>query len=149
MDGFVQIPNALTTYYNYFPQFNGNTMQVYAYLKRMSNDEYGYAFPTELQAMEDLVMSDSTFSKHVKTLKKCGLITVKRHKNGSFSNNVYFVHDPITNADEFFRTYPEADEVKRKKAETIAKIKKRKSDEAEAFVEAKENVESNELSSWL
>ena len=145
MDGFVQIPNALTTYYNYFPHFNGNTMQVYAYLKRMSNDAYGYAFPTEIQAMEDLVMSDSTFSKHVKTLKKCGLVTVKKRKSGSFSNNVYFVHEPITSADEFFRVYPEADEVRRKKAETIARIKKRKSDEAEALVEAQDD----ELSGWL
>lgn len=145
MDGFVQVPNALFTYYNYFPQYNGSTTQVYAYLKRMTNDNYGYAFPTEIQAMEALVMTDSSFRKHVKTLQKCGLLDVQKRRGQRFSNNVYYVKEPIKDEQLFLATYPEAKAIYDAKMSTVAKIKKRKEDEAVAFDVAKGGAELSDL----
>ena len=148
MDGFVQVPNALFTYYNYFPQYNGSTTQVYAYLKRMTNDNYGYAFPTEMQAMEDLVMTDSSFRKHVKTLQNCGLLDVQRRRGQRFSNNIYYVKEPLTDLRIFLETFPEANAVYVAKMATVEKLRKRKESDAAAYDVAQSGADKADLE-WL
>ena len=122
MSGFVQIPNALLTHYNFYPKFNGNTLLVYAYLKKLNNANYGYAFPSQTQAMADLGISDTTFKAQITTLVACGLISVESNGASHFANNVYYVHEPIEVAEEFYREFPAAKAEYDRKQATATKV---------------------------
>lgn len=146
MTGFVQISNALLTHYVFYPKFNGNTYMVYAYLTKLDNAEWGYAFPKQTQVISDLGISDSTFSSAVKTLESCGLITVGKRKNGPITNNVYYVNDPIEDKAEFFAKYPEALAVYEAKQATAQKVGKRKADDKQALIVAQND---DNIADWL
>lgn len=118
--GFTAVPNAVLMHYSFFPKFNGNVLRIYAYLLKMYNADYGYAFPTQDQSAQALGITDKTFSSSVKVLVECGLVVTR--KNKPFNNLVYCFEAPIDDAEEFFDKYPQAAEVKRKKDETWAKI---------------------------
>lgn len=149
--GFVQISNAIFTHYNFYPKYNGTSIQVYGYLTKLNNSDYGYAFPTNIQVMRDLGISDKTFNNAVKTLVACGLVTVCKHKGAMFHNNLYYVHEPIEDMTEFFAKYPEAKEVWEAKQATVDKVARRKSIDKEAYKDdqtvAKSDVDA--VSEWL
>lgn len=149
--GFVMIPNALLTHYNFFPKFNGNTLMVYAYLKKLENSEWGYAFPSQNQAMADLGISDTTFKTQVGILVDCELITVKKHKSGSFTNNIYYVHDPIDNASIFYDKFPKAKLVHNDKQTTAAKIGRRRRKASEDYLGklAEQSEQKVDDSAWI
>jgi len=162
MNGFVMLSNALLTHYNFYPKFNGNTLLVYAYLKKLENAQWGYAFPSQNQAMADLGISDTTFKAQVQTLSDCGLITVKANGDKHFANNVYYVNDPIEDATTFYDTFPQAKVEYDRKQATAAKVgrSRRKAREqladkiaeqqAVTSVESTDNGDSySELDSWL
>lgn len=143
MSGFVMLPNALLTHYVYFPKFNGNTMMVYVYLKKLENAEWGYAFPSQKQAMADLAISDATFKTQIDTLVNCGLISVGKHKSGSFTNNVYYVYDPIDDANDFFAEYPQAKAIYDAKQATAEKVGRSRRKAGEAYIEKQAQNEAS------
>lgn len=120
--GFVMISNALLTHYNFFPKFNGNTLLVYAYLKKLENAQWGYAFPSQNQAMSDLGISDATFKAQVQTLVECGLVEVRANHDRHFANNVYYLNEPIEDASTFYATFPQAKAEYDRKQATAAKV---------------------------
>lgn len=122
MSGFVMVSNALLTHYNFYPKFNGNTLLVYAYLSKLNNAQWGYAFPSQNQAMADLGISDTTFKAQTSILQDCGLITVGERREGAFTNKIYYVHDPIETASDFYAKYPEARVVYERKQATATKV---------------------------
>lgn len=119
--GFTQVPNAVSRHYNYYPQFNGNTSNVYAVILSYFNADYGYAFPTQLQLAQAVNMTEKTVGKHVKVLAEVGLINV--HKNGRYGNQYYTFNKPIEHADSFFDKFPTAAEAKRKMDAQLASSK--------------------------
>lgn len=144
MSGFIMLPNALLTHYVFYPKFNGNTMLVYAYLKKLENAEWGYAFPSQNQAMSDLGISDTTFKAQIETLVDCGLITVKNNGDGRFTNNVYYVHDPIEMAEDFYAKYPQA-KAEYERKQSIANKVGRSRRKARESLERK----ASDISSWM
>jgi len=136
-NGFVQVSNAIFTHYNFYPKYNGTAIQVYGYLKKLNNSDYGYAFPTNMQVMRDMGISDKTFNNAVKTLIACGLVSVSKRKGATFNNNVYQLHEPIEDMVEFFIKYPEAREVWVAKQTTADKVARRKDSDKEAFINEK------------
>lgn len=118
--GFTAIPNVVLTHYSFFPKFNGNVLRVYAYLLKMNNAEYGYAFPTQDKAAQTLGITEKTFSNSVRVLIEARLI--RSEKNRPYNNLVYYFEAPIEDEAVFYATFPQAAEVKRKSDETWAKI---------------------------
>src|SRR5690606_7241204 len=147
--GFIAIPNVIFTHYSFYPKFNGTTIRVYAYLLKLYNRDYGYAFPTQMQAMADLGISDKTFRESVKLLEEMRLIRVGRSE--ARLNNVYYFEKPIENEAEFFTAFPKAAEVKRKKDATVAKMKPKKEEARRKMVEDTTNnsVDITDISDWL
>src|SRR5690606_30789974 len=131
--GFTAIPNVIFTHYSFYPKFNGTTIRVYAYLLKLYNREYGYAFPTQMLAMADLGIADKTFRESVKLHEEMRLIRVGRSE--ARLNNVYYFEKPIENETEFFTAFPKAAEVKRKKDATMAKMKPKKEEARRKMVE--------------
>jgi len=145
-NGFTPIPNVIFTHYSFYPKFNGNVLRVYAYLLKLYNRDYGYAFPTQMQAMADLGISDRTFRDSVKLLEEMRLVSVG--KSQSRNNNVYYFEKPIENEAEFFAAFPEAAEVKRRKDATVAKMKPKKEDARRRLVENRP-IKTEDITEWL
>lgn len=124
--GYTSVPNVIFTHYSFYPKFNGTDIRVYAYLLKMHNAEYGYAFPTQIQAQKDLGISDKTFRNSALKLQEMRLIRIA--KNQPFNNNVYYFEKPIEDEAEFFATFPEAAEVKSRKTETYEKVSSKKAE---------------------
>lgn len=150
MSGFVMLPNAILTHYVFYPKFNGNTMMIYSYLKKLENAEWGYAFPSQNQAMSDLGISDTTFKAQTALLQDCGLITVKDNGEGTFANKVYYVHDPIESAKVFYEKYPQAKAEYERKQSIATKVgrSRRKAREELASKIAEDKV-VDDVESWL
>lgn len=145
--GFTSIPNAFYSHYVYFPGFTGNTALVYGYLIKLYNDDYGYAYPTQLQASAELNMSDSTFAKNAELLRDMGLLDIREHSQ--FGNNIYIPLKPIEDEAEFFATFPQALEVKRRKLASIEKIKPKKAESKRKLIEKRASSNYDELADWL
>src|SRR5690606_24902161 len=147
--GFIAIPNVIFTHYSFYPKFIGTTSPLYAYLLKLYNVDYGYAFPTQMQAMADLGISDKTFRESVKLLEEMRLIRVARSE--ARLNNVYYFEKPIEDESEFFDTFPKAAEVKRRKDATVAKMKPKKDEARRKMVEDNTNTIDSitDISDWL
>ena len=147
--GFIAIPNVIFTHYSFYPKFNGTTIRVYAYLLKLYNADYGYAFPTQMQAMADLGISDKTFRESVKLLEEMRLIRISRSE--ARLNNVYYFEKPIEDESEFFDTFPKAAEIKRRKDATVAKMKPKKDEARRKMVEDNTNTVDSitDISDWL
>jgi len=148
--GFVMVSNALLTHYNFYPKFNGNTLLVYAYLSKLNNAEWGYAFPSQNQAMSDLGISDTTFKAQTSILQDCGLITIKDNGEGAFANKVYYVHDPIESAELFYEKYPQARAEYDRKQSIATKVgRSRRKAREELTSKMAEDKTIDDVESWL
>lgn len=145
--GFTGIPNVIFTHYCFFPGFTGNVVLVYGYLIKLHNDGCGYAFPTQMQAMRELGISDRTFRNCIDLLQEMRLIRVG--ENPQFGNNVYYLVPPIEDDAEFFATFPQAADVKRKKEETVAKIRPKKEKSKRKMTEKKAEDDLDNLIDWI
>ncbi|MEV2507634.1 helix-turn-helix domain-containing protein [Paenibacillus larvae] len=106
VDNYIEVHRALFTLYTRLPDFKAQHVLMYMYLCDKYNVQNGYAYPTQAQMCEDLGISVNMPGKLAKTLKKYGLIDYKRPALGA--NYVYYVKAPVTDREEFYRKYPEA-----------------------------------------
>lgn len=142
---FTQIPNAIFLHYGFYPSFTGNDLRVYVYLLRMYNADYGYAFPSQLQAYRDLGISDKTFRKSVDKLREMRLIDVDTHPH--YGNNIYRFIAPIESADEFFATFPQAKAVRDRKLASIGKIAPKRAESKRKYAE--QRAQDDDVTEWL
>lgn len=144
---FTQIPNAIFLHYGFYPGFTGNDLRVYVYLLQMYNADYGYAFPSQLQAYRDLGISDKTFRKSVNKLCEMKLIEVATHPQ--YGNNIYRFIAPIENASDFYATFPQAKAVHDRKLAIIEKIAPKKAESKRRYVEKQTEEDAADLTDWL
>lgn len=114
---FTMAPNELFTLYTRLPDFKADVAMLYVVLAHYHNDDYGYAFPSNYQLALDLNCSDDKITKMKAVLAKYGLVEIKRRPSGR--NDVYIVKRPISDTDEFYRTFPQAAEYGAKRAERM------------------------------
>ena len=103
--GWTAVPNAIYTVYMKHPVMNTTAVVVYGYLLRHYNDNYGYAFPPQVEMAINLGVSTGTIKNAVANLKKVGLITAKY--NIQYGNNHYFFNKPVETIEELIEKFPE------------------------------------------
>jgi predicted DNA-binding transcriptional regulator len=132
--GFSSVPKVIFTLYTKHPEFDAYALSIYAYLLSRHNAKYGFAFPTQDEIAYTLHISDSKVKQAIKTLKKLGLIRVKR--NAGFLNNVYYFEKPIEDEAEFFARFKdEVEKYEREHAEKWEKISQRRKADKEKYQE--------------
>lgn len=133
---FTKLPNEIFQLYTQIPGFTGEHALMYAVLTSYYNDEYGYAFPDQYELKLRLNCGINKVGRLAKKLKDVGLIDYRRKYSGG--NYVYYVKQPIKDAQLFYERFPEA------KAHYEA--------ESEALDRRKEAMETDsmrEIADWL
>jgi hypothetical protein len=143
---YTKVHNALFQQYTKLPDFKPDHIAMYTVLMSYYNEQYKYAFPTKAELALRLNCGINKPAKLAKVLEKYGLIRcVSRHQAQIGSNDIYYVHAPITSAVEFAKTFRrECDEYDEKAAKLLSRNTKPESMAEEVTVEKDEFDES-----WL
>lgn len=100
---FIKLPSELR-HYVYLPEFKAEMAFLYALIVDLWNAEMGYAYPSQEKLAMYYGKALNTTKDHLKTLKKYGLIEMKRNSQGM----TYVPLEPLLEH-EFFVKYREAD----------------------------------------
>lgn len=103
---FTKVPNALFRLYTRLPDFKADHILMYIVLTSFYNRDKGYAYPTQQQLASMLNCGKNKPGQLAKVLEKYRLIETERYSFGG--NNIYYLYAPITDVDEFYRTFPDA-----------------------------------------
>ncbi|MHC8516192.1 helix-turn-helix domain-containing protein [Sporosarcina sp. ITBMC105] len=123
--GWTGVPNSIFTVYMKHPDINPTAIVVYGHLLRHYNDQYGYAFPSQVDMAISLGVSTRTIKSAISKLKKVELITPKY--NMQFGNNHYFFNKPCETIEELLRKFP----VIKKHLEKLDELAQKTIEEAE------------------
>lgn len=103
--GWTGVPNAIFKVYSKHPDVNLRAVQVYGYLLMNHNDEFGYAYPSQVKIAIDLGVSRDTIVKAIASLLKVGLIEVEF--SSKFNGNQYFFPTICETIEELVAKFPE------------------------------------------
>ncbi|MCG7346395.1 helix-turn-helix domain-containing protein [Sporosarcina sp. ACRSL] len=124
--GWTGVPNSIFTVYTKHPEINATAIMVYTYLLRLHNDDYGYAYPSQVEMAINFGVTTGTIKNAVARLRNAGLITTKY--NIRHSNNNYFFNRPVETVEELLEKFPEIEGHLKKLEEKAQKTR----EEAEA-----------------
>lgn len=102
---FTKVPNELFQLYTQIPGFTGEHVLMYTVLLSYYNDEYGYAYPDQVELRKRLNCGINKVGRLAKKLKDVGLIDYKRRYAGG--NYVYYVKQPIKDERLFYERFSE------------------------------------------
>ncbi|MBO2536002.1 helix-turn-helix domain-containing protein [Rummeliibacillus suwonensis] len=101
-------PNDVLRNYWVHPKFTGNCFAVYMHLLDRYNPEKCYAWPTQDQIADALIMSRQTVWKILKDLEYLRLIVILDSPVGT--NHVYVPLKPLESIEEIESAFPEVSE---------------------------------------
>lgn len=105
-DNYVEVHNALFMLYTRLPDFKPDHALAYVILMSYYNVELGYAFPTKAELALRLNCGINKPGKIVKVLEKYGLVKCEERDRAKIgSNDIYYVYAPITDEEEFNRSF--------------------------------------------
>lgn len=108
---FTAAPNDVLRNYWVHPRFSGNCFAVYMFLLDRYNADKGYAWPTQDQIADALLMSRPTVVKMLKDLAYLRLITILNSPVGT--NKVYVPMKPLGSIEEVESAFPEVSDYRR------------------------------------
>lgn len=108
---FTAAPNDVLRNYWVHPKFSGNCFAVYMHLLDRYNAKKRYAWPTQDQIADKLLISRPTVVKVLKDLEYLRLIAIMDSPVGT--NKVYVPLKPLGSIEELESTFPEVSEHRR------------------------------------
>lgn len=141
--GWTGVPNAIFTVYTKHPEINSTALLVYTYLLRLHNDDYGYAYPSQVDMAINFGVKTGAIKDAVARLRNAGLITTKF--NIRHSNNNYFFNKPVETVEELLEKFPEIEPHLKKLEEKAQEVREEAEAERERLAKTRQKKADSQI----